>query len=136
VKADQILASAEYLKASILPGNTIARKIAFGVHSIENEAKEAWLVVQYAEDAVETVEVHLVEGVVNPDDQFDAYITMAASAEVWLQISEGGIDAALHACDKRQVLIGGKLPYFIRNVRSAIEAAIQYAAALKAAAVG
>jgi len=131
LNADQILAAAERLKECRIDDNSIDRRVAFGVRGVDGGTPYAWLVIEREGDHATKVETHFVDGNITADDHFKAHITVAADAEEWLAIADSGHPRLLTACDRGAVVIGGNLPYFIRNVRSAMNVIVHCAQALR-----
>lgn len=107
------------------------RRIALGVTGVSPDNKQAWLILNFSEDIISECELRISDSMKHPYQELDVEVTVMASPETWLEIGVGGSNAAVKAADLRNIVVRGKLPYFIRNVRSLLDIAVLYATELE-----
>lgn len=110
---------------------TIGRDVAFGIKDIGIDNEEGWMVVRYPEGGAPEAELRVGEPLTMPDDDLGVFIAVLANAETWLTVGVGGLAAAIEAADQRKIVVTGKLPYFIRNVRSFMDMATRFGELLR-----
>jgi hypothetical protein len=104
-------------------GNSIARRIAIGVTGLTGESSGVWASVELDGDTVTFFNLHVTNDNIDPSQTLGAEIFISANFVDWIEMARQGYSGVVDACDKRLVLIGGSLPYFIRHVRSLVNVA-------------
>jgi hypothetical protein len=135
IPVDCVRTACEGLRATPIQNNSIQEPIALGINGVEADNRWAWTTLKFAQNQVSECELLVGDKPLkDPHTELGVEIAVVASSEAWLEIGAGGMSAAVKAADERKFVVGGKLPYFIRNVRSLLEIVVLYAAELKRSA--
>lgn len=118
------------LRTMPIARNSVQRRIALGVTGVSDTGQQGWIVLKYDGDSVQSSELHVTQPMDDVDASLDVEVAVLASPEVWIRIGAAGHEGAVLAADRRDLDVSGKLPYFIRNVRSLLDIAVQFASEL------
>jgi hypothetical protein len=100
---------------------SLNRRVALGVSAGGLDGKDAWVVFDCSSGILRMHELRYCGPLADTDSELSVEFVAIASPEVWQKIGNGGRAAAVLACDEKDVLVSGKLPFFIRHVRSIID---------------
>lgn len=109
-----------FLGSVELNGYSLDRPVAFSIKGGAQEGQDVWVIVRFSNGNVTSAE-YLVSGIMaDADNELQVAIVIQATDAHWREIGSGGEGAAIMAADRKVIAISGKLPYFIRHVRSTV----------------
>jgi hypothetical protein len=111
--------------------NSLDRPVAFGIKGISNKGRDPWFVIGLSAGRIETVQFRSCGAMVDIDAELDVAIVVQATLSHWLEIGQGDFGTVIDAADRKIIAISGKLPYFIRHVRSTVEVIYAFGLALR-----
>lgn len=101
-------------------GNSLNRPVALGFWPVESNV--AWVIFGFHAEAISSVEIkYFDKPLTDPDRTLGVEISVVATETHWEAMRAHGHQGVVTASDNGGLVIGGKLPYFIRHVRSIVE---------------
>lgn len=108
------------LISNIFENCSLNRPIALGINDFITPGTDAWLILIFSDGNITSGEWRICGPLNDIDDELGVSIVVQAKEDQWRAIGAGGHEAAILAADNKSFALSGKLPYFIRHVRSTI----------------
>lgn len=123
---ETVAAAANTFNGATLLNCSLDRRIALGVKQGGAEDNDAWVILSISAGLATVAEFRVCGALADADSALGVDIVVLASASVWGEIGAGGVAAAIAAADAHRIVVSGKLPYFIRHVRSTVDLMVAF----------
>lgn len=128
---DQLGSTVAGMQQRSIAKNSVTRRIALGITKVAPTGRQGWLVLQYDGDVAVLCDIVVCEPLEDIDEGLSVDAFVLAELETWIRLANDG--NAIGAANDRTLVVGGKLPYFIRNVRSIMDIATHFGVEVRAA---
>ena len=116
-----VAAAAHSINGTNVENCSLNRRVAVGVKNGGVDDTDAWVILDFSDGTARLREVRHCGPLSDADSALDVALVIFAESSVWRQFGEGGFDSVIAAADARNVVVTGKLAYFIRHVRSSVD---------------